>query len=386
MTTQTRTAAIGPAVVAAAFFLLLTLHLARLHQWNLSALMLLPQNGDCYMRLGAPPGTAVFTREGYDGHLFYYIARDLTMENPCTGAYRYQRILFPVLIRIFSLGRAQAMPLAMAVINILAIGTGTWLMSLWLARLGRNPWLGLFYGLSLAHVLIVQYSLAGALAATLALAGAYALVERKSPPLAALWFTLALLTRETPVMLLGPLLLWSLFQRDWRAALWLCLPVLVYLGWQLFLLHRFSTFELTGTNADAITPDLAGLRHFLGSMVFDQGLRTLLRTTSTLPYLIFVLLAAGVASAEFLRQRSLWSMTTGLQAWGSLFLGTGMWIFISSVGRITITLVPAVILLATERKSRSGRLLLAALGVLFLVGLIRVQLAGVHEFFVEPVP
>ena len=384
MTTPTRSSILGPALVAAVFFSLLTIHLVRLHDWNISGLMMLPQDGNCYQRLGAPPGTVVFTEEGYDGHLFYYVARDLGMKNPCTGAYRYQRILFPILIWLFSLGDPELMPLAMAVINILAIGAGTWIMSLWLARLGKNPWLGLFYGLSLAHVLIVQYSLAGALAATLALAGAFALMEQKSPPLAALWFALALLTRETPVMLLGPLVLWTLLQRNWRAALWLCLPVLVYLGWQVFLLERFSTFELTGTNAEALTWDLAGLRHFFASMVLDQGLRTAFRTTSSIPYLVFVLAAGAVATAAFLRDRGPWALATGLQAWGSLFLGVGMWIFISSVGRITITLVPTTILLAAEKKGWAGRILLALLGGLFLLGLIRIQLAGVHEFFIQP--
>ena len=384
MTERKRSEIVLPAFVAVIFFSLLTLYLARLHDWRLSALMMLPQNGDCYQRIGAPSGTAVFTEAGYDGHLFYYVARDLTTESPCTNAYRYQRILFPILIRLFSLGDPRLMPLAMALINILAIGVGTWVMSLWLARLGANPWLGLFYGLSLAHVLIVQYALAGALAGTLALAGAYALVQARSSAWAALWFTLALLTRETPVMILGPLLLWALSKKDWSAVGALVLPVAVYVGWQVVLFQRFHTLELTGTNADAITWDLAGLRLFFNSIRFDRGLRELLRTASSLPYLIFVLTAGAAGLATWLKNRSLWAGVTALQAWGSLFLGTGMWIFISSVGRITTTLVPATILLAAESGARTRRILLALLGALFLLGLLRIHLAGVHDFFVAP--
>ena len=258
------------------------------------------------------------------------------------------------------------------------------IMSAWSARLGQSPWLGLFYGLSLGHVLIVQYALAGALAATLALAGAYALVESRRPALAALWFTLALLTRETPAMLLGPLLLWALYKREWRSAVFLALPLGIYLGWQVFLLQRFSTFELTGTNAEAITLDLAGLRLFFSSIVLDKGLRAAFRTTSSLPYLVFVLTAGVLGLREFLRGRSIWALATTLQAWGSLFLGTGMWIFISSVGRITITLVPTTLLLAMESKGWTRRILLIMLAGLFLIGLMRIQLAGVHEFFINP--
>ena len=152
----------------------------------------------------------------------------------------------------------------------------------------------------------------------------------------------------------------------------LVLPVAVYMGWQFVLLQRFHTLELTGTNADGITPDLAGLRLFIGSIDFRQGLRRFLRTASSLPYLIFVLTAGVLSLLAWVRNRSLWAGVTAFQAWGSLFLGTGMWIFISSVGRITITLVPAAILFAAESRPRARAVLLALLGGLFLVGLVRV--------------
>ncbi|MBW1712771.1 MAG: hypothetical protein JRJ59_06455 [Deltaproteobacteria bacterium] len=376
-------ALLGPALVSAALFGLLVLALALAHGGHVSALMMLPQEGHCYQTLGAPQGIAVFPQVGYDGHLFYYIARDLGMAEGCAGAYRYQRILYPVLVWLLSLGSEGLMPLMMSLINVLSIGLGTWLMARWLAELGRSPWLALVYGLSMGHVIIVQYALAGALASTLALAGAYLAVQRQRLVWAAIFFSLALLTRETVVLLWAPLILWSAWQRKWPAAMWLSLALVPYLAWEAVLWARFGQSPLFGTNAEAVTFNLEGLRWLFSHLDFSSGWAEALRQASSLPYLAFVLICLAAGGLGLIRGHGLWAWVVLFQAAVCLVLGRGMWAYVTSIGRISVTLVPACLFLSLIAGKWTRRLLIGSLAGLFLLALARVYLAGVHRFFIQ---
>ena len=66
----------------------------------------------------APDGT------GYDGQFAYYMAVDFRrarfyMDDP---AYRYSRVLYPVVARTVALGEVDAVPATMILVNWLAIG------------------------------------------------------------------------------------------------------------------------------------------------------------------------------------------------------------------------------------------------------------------------
>lgn len=361
----------------------LVIGLTMAHDGHVSALMMLPEKGECYQQLGAPSGVAVFPEAGYDGNLFYYIARDLAMEHGCTGAYRYQRILYPVMIWAFSLGQEAAMPLMMSVINLLAIGLGAWLMAVWLSEMGESPWLGLLYGLSLGHVLIVQYALSGAVALTFCLAGAFLVVRRERPWAAMVMFALALLTRETVVLMWGPMILWLFWERKFKAAIILGLAIVPYLGWEGVLWWRFGSLPLTGTNAEAVQLNLEGQRYFWSHLVLDQGFREFLRSSSSFPYLLFVFFWLGLSAWALKNGRGMWAFVLGCHALVALFFGRGMWAFISSVGRITITAVPVLLLLAADLGPKPRKLIHASLAGLFVLGLARVYLAGVHEYFIQ---
>jgi hypothetical protein len=380
-------AVLKPALAAALLSALLVLALSLAHGGNVSALMMLPDDGPCPRALGVPKGVVVFTEEGYDGYLYYYIARDLSLVHGCAGGKRYQRILYPLLVWLLALGRDSLIPLMMSLVNVLAIGAGTWLMAVWLAELGRSPWLALFYGLSLGHVLVIQYALPGAVALLFSLAGAFAYLRRERVVLASALFTLALLARETSVLLLAPLTIWTLYKRRLKDMIVLGLALAPYLAWIGALWLRFGSLEMMESNISNVTPDLEGLRLFLSKIDFHSGLRELLRTASSLPYLGFVLLCLGLGAWRLPKsgsdQERLWSWMLVFISLASLILAEGMWGFISCIGRVTLCLVPAAILFAVQREDRPGKLLLASLGGLYLMALARVYLAGVHNYFVQ---
>ena len=84
---------------------------------------------------------------GYDGQFCYYIALDPVNARFYVDVpgYRYGRILYPMLARLVALGQPSLIPLALVLVNWLAIGGGTAALALWLRRKGRSPWLALLY-------------------------------------------------------------------------------------------------------------------------------------------------------------------------------------------------------------------------------------------------
>ena len=98
----------------AAGFVLLVLSA---HQWDPMAFVRL---GTRYSQ-GDPDGTI-----GYDGQFVYQIALHPLNATPYLDipAYRYQRILYPVVGRIVGLGQPSLIPWALIALNVLALGVG----------------------------------------------------------------------------------------------------------------------------------------------------------------------------------------------------------------------------------------------------------------------
>jgi hypothetical protein len=96
----------------------------------------------------------------------------------------------------------------------------------------------------------------------------------------------------------------------------------------------------------------------------------------------FILFCLGLGLAG-LRTEGPWAWIVLAHAGAALFLGRGMWTFISSIGRITLTIVPASLFLALRLGRRATAATVALLLGLFLLGLGRAYLAGVHDFFIQ---
>jgi hypothetical protein len=160
---------------------------------------------------GDPGGT-----EGYDGQFAYYIARD-----PLNGwrlcdvpAYRYQRILYPMLARLLALGQETLLPYTLALLNIAALAWGTWLTERLLRRYKMSRWYALTYGLYAGQLMSARLDLNEPLAHALVQAAILA-AERDRWRWSILFFALAALTKETTLVFVAGYLLLLLAQRQW---------------------------------------------------------------------------------------------------------------------------------------------------------------------------
>lgn len=204
---------------------------------------------------GAPQDEPV---EGYDGQFAYMIARDpahahRVIDRCDVAAYRYQRILYPMLARILALGQEMLLPWTMLLINLVAIPAGAYSLERLLLRLSISRWYALSYGLFAGLIIALRLDLTEPLAYGLALLGIWAMEsEASSWWQGAALFALAGLTKETAFLIVGGYLLHRLAARRWRDALRLgVVGVGPFLLWQMYLKLWLGSFGVGSGGAKA---------------------------------------------------------------------------------------------------------------------------------------
>ncbi len=234
---STRIALFRPWSVTLAFYLLYLGLILALH------------GGDplAFAKIGQGPN------QGYDGQFTYFIAADpspasvvyqIQTVRADVPAYRYQRILLPLLARLLGLGQPALIAWTIPLINLIAQVLGVALLERLLLQLNVSRWYALVYGLYPGLAVAVRADLTEPLAYTLVIV-AYFLFWRERYWLSALCFGLALLGKETTVFFLGAQLLYTFFNKQWRYGIQLMtLAIAPFAIWQLVLRALFGSFGL----------------------------------------------------------------------------------------------------------------------------------------------
>jgi hypothetical protein len=143
---------------------------------------------------------------GHDGKYYFMQAMDPFFSRPEVHAahldrptYRAQRMIYPTLAGGFGLFSPSATAWNLLVINLVALGIGTWLTSLLAKELGLSPWFGLAFLLN-PGVLVSSMIDTAEVLAMLFLVAAALLLLRDRVVASAAFLTLAALTRETMLL------------------------------------------------------------------------------------------------------------------------------------------------------------------------------------------
>lgn len=193
--------------------------------------------------------------EGYDGQFGYFMALDLDPYSVAprldVPAYRYQRILLPLLARLLALGRTEWIPWTLPILNLAAHGLGTYLLAAWLERRGSSGWFAVIYGLWVGLVAGVGLDLYEPLAFFLIVLGWTLWDGGKQVP-GALIVSAALFAKETALAFWFALLIAeALGQRRRPALAALIAGGAAYALWQLWLLKTFGSLGLASGGAMA---------------------------------------------------------------------------------------------------------------------------------------
>jgi hypothetical protein len=224
---------------------------------------------------------------GYDAQWYYAIAADPSSaaSQLDAAAYRYQRILYPLLIRLVSLGKVSWMPWAMVLINLIAAGVFTYLVSELLSKKGAPFWYAWIITGSIGFLIAMRMDLLEPLTFALALAG-WKFFDEDKLTLSVVCFALAGLTKEVGLSFPAALVIWLLIKKRWGRAGWIAFgSFLPYFAWQVYLSHTLGN---TAFQAEATRP---GLIPFSGLFAIqDAPSRMMLGLWAVLPAIIGALL------------------------------------------------------------------------------------------------
>src|SRR5258706_7823892 len=211
-----------------------------------------------------PAGLTVISNiGGYDGLTFYRLALNpftrvrtahgIRLDNP---PYRQQRIGYPLIVWMLSLGHAAWVPALLVAVNILAAAVMAAFAGAFAKKFGLHALWGVIVPLYPGFVLTFSRDLAEIVAASFAMGAIWAMASRRNTT-AAVLLTCALLTRETTLLLAVALaaawLIERLLRRERRiGVVTFALPIGVYALWPDFLALRCG-----GTPLRAGAPDRA---------------------------------------------------------------------------------------------------------------------------------
>lgn len=198
------------------------------------------------------------THSGYDGQMYYYIARDGWSAVPYLDApaYRFGRMLYPALARALALGQPAALPWTLLAVSYGAIIAGTAVCAGWLAAAGISPWWGLAFPFYAGTFLAYSRDLTEPLAYALAAGGIVAWL-RGERLAACACFALAGLARETALLCAFAMAGAEIaMRRGWRAAA-LTATALPQFAWQFAVARHVPDNAYAGAHTLALAP-LAG--------------------------------------------------------------------------------------------------------------------------------
>lgn len=286
---------------------------------------------------------------GYDGQFYYQIARNPLgayqyMDN---ASFRYQHILYGIVIGVLSLGQPVLIPYMMLLVNVLSVVITVEIVARLLEKHGFSPWFSLAIGLYFGQAAALLFDTAEPFTYVLVALGVW-LVTKKHVAWAALLLGLACLSREIAVLFPAAYAFYYFVRRDWLAcAKFVVLGIVPLLVLLLVLRLIFGQTGLTFTRPLEHIP-------FAGIFFYYQTLKKFL----LLVLLMLLPTLAGwiLAVVEIIRRK--WSAFSVemLFLLANLVLITFMSRFsyedLVSSGRIATGLVLAVLLYGTVTQNK----------------------------------
>ncbi len=203
--------------------------------------------------------------QGHDGKYFFVLANDPWILSPSENAavfdrplYRSQRMLYPVIAGAGGLLPPAAIVWSLLVVNVMAMGLGSWAVARIAQEMGGSPWIGLAFVLNLGFISEMAIDGAGIVAAALAFL-ALLMVMRSKVVFGYVLLALAALTREAMLIVAAGTAFW--LWRDGRrreAGLSLLFPLGSVVLWAAYLRLRLG-FETGADQVIEIGPPFLGL-------------------------------------------------------------------------------------------------------------------------------
>ena len=213
--------------------------------------------------------------QGHDGKFFFVQANDPLVLAPEENIavvdrplYRSQRMLYPMLAGGAGLFSPEVIVWALLIVNLIAIGLGTWAVAHLAMEMGGSPWWGLAFVLNIGFISEVNIDGAGVVAAAAAFGAVVMLLKHRLGWAIAL-LTIAVLSREAMLIAAAGSAFWLWRRGERRSALLVAgIPSAAVAIWALYLRLRID-FDTGVSEVQEIGLPFAGFMHSFKIWVGD---------------------------------------------------------------------------------------------------------------------
>ncbi|MCX7919826.1 MAG: hypothetical protein N3A72_09535 [bacterium] len=371
-------------IVFLVYFILILVYIQP-YQFNLSSLIKIDEQDTNYRSDFVPPGTVIFHGDGYDGQYNYYIIQDLFFNGKFNDAFRYQRILYPVLVKLVAFGNARFIPISFILVNLMSIVVGMY----FLRRFIDNPklqYLVILYGLNVGFIIGTLYDLGTPVAITLIVVGLYYL-KRDNVRLTSIFFALSLLTMENALLFIGASLGYFMYKKEWNKTGYILVSIIPWVVWQLVLWRQFGVIPILSSTGAFGLPFIGIIQQIIFLLHQEySGIHDWFRKTNVIWMIAFVVLGLIVSGYQFSKKKDIISWFLLVHVIFGLCLSHSIiWRHtLTSPARVLAGVFPLIILgYSQDNKNLSWRILLYFAWFLTLLGILRVFLLPQHPYLIS---
>jgi hypothetical protein len=215
----------------------------RRHNYDASALIVA---GDEFIDVRASPANVTVLRDsaGYDGQFYYRLALAPFSVQPRVHGIRFdypalrqQRIGYPLVVWLLSFGQPRVVPITMILVNLAAL-VAIAAMGALIVRGVAPEIAGAAVALYPSFLLTITRDLVEALEVCFVLAAVLSARRGRWWPTIA-FLTLAVLTKETALLAIVGIFLWTLLARQFGRAAALTIPAIVHVLWKTSIFLRW---------------------------------------------------------------------------------------------------------------------------------------------------
>ncbi len=367
------------------FYLVIIGIIASRYDFNLSCFINFGEKSPFVIKKLVPPNFIIMKDiSGYDGQAYYYAASDPFIK---TNFHRidlkkYQRFLYPFLAHMLAFGRKTLLPYSLLIINILAILIGTLFLSFLLKKRRISVWYSLIFALGIGNIIALQYDLTTPLYLCLILIGIYFYEEKKIVS-TALFFSLALLTRETTGLIILIFLIYEFFGKRYKNSIVIALSFIPFIVLQFVLYQRLGEIVILGSSGHLTLP-FAGIVQHINNINLNGGIKAIIREISVIPYFCFMMLVLVVSAIKLSRNRSIYNWNLFVQAFISIFIYLEIWKAFASITRTTFAIFPFMILSYAKDRDKLSKYLFIGAVLLTIATIIRILfISPIHGYYLS---
>jgi hypothetical protein len=288
---------------------------------------------------------------GHDGKYYFMQAMDPFYLDPEQHAilldrptYRAQRMVYPTLASGFGTLPAPATAWSMLVVNLVALGIGTWLTALLAQQLGISAWFGLAFLLNPGVLVSAFIDTADLFALVFLLAGAL-FVLRERTGLAVAFLTLSALSRETMILATVGVMAYLWHTRR-RVPIAYVVPFAATAAWWLYVRARLAGLESGLQDTQALGLPFKGFYEAFQIWLSTPGAEVDMMMG------ILLLVASILVAGRALKNRSLLGLMTAGFGLIAVLMVEPVWRFYFDASRALIPVVTVYVLtVAASRRA-----------------------------------